>query len=70
MNTASADRSQQPKEWAICSYALAPGNIQTDGFSDADCQMIFEAAVPLRAHEVRNLRLVLEMQDHGGAAWV
>ena len=50
------------------AYAMAPGNIQTDGFSEADCQMIFEAVVPLRAHEVENLRLVLEMQDHGGAA--
>ena len=50
------------------AYAMAPGNIQTDGFSEADCQMISEAVVPLRAHEVENLRLVLEMQDHGGAA--
>ena len=68
MITASADGSQQPKVWAICAYALAPGNIQTDGFSDADCQMIFEVVVSLRAHEVENLRLVLEIQDHGGAA--
>jgi hypothetical protein len=45
----------------------APGNIQTDGFNEADCQMIFEAVVPPRAHEVKNLRLVLDMQD-GGAA--
>ena len=30
--------------------------------------MIFEAVVELREHEVENLRLVLEMQDHGGAA--
>ena len=45
------------------AYAMAP-----DGFSEADCQMIFEAVVPLRAHEVENLRLVLEVQDHGGAA--
>jgi hypothetical protein len=34
--------------------------------AEIDCQMIFDAVVPLRAHEV--LRLVLEMQDHGGAA--
>jgi hypothetical protein len=30
--------------------------------------MIFKAVVPLRADEVENLRLVLEMQDHGDAA--
>jgi hypothetical protein len=30
--------------------------------------MISEAVVPLRAHEVENLRLVLEMQDPGGVA--
>ena len=47
---------------------MAPGNVPADGFSEADYQMIFEAVVPLRAHEVENLRLVLEMQDHGGAA--
>ena len=52
----------------IRAYAMAPENIQTDGFSEADYQMIFEAVVPLRAHEVENLRLVLELQDHGGAA--
>lgn len=68
MITGSADGSQQPKEWAICAYALAPGNIQTDGFSELDCKMISEAVDPLRAHEVENLRLVLETQDHGGAA--
>ena len=68
MITGSADGSQRPKEWAICAYAMAPENIQTDGFSEADCQMIFEAVVPQRAHEVENLRLVLEMQDRGGAA--
>jgi hypothetical protein len=50
------------------AYAMAPENIQTDGFSEADCQMIFEAVVPQCAHEVENLRLVLEMQDRGGAA--
>ena len=50
------------------AYAMAPGNIQTDGFSEADCKMISEAVVPPRAHEIENLRLVLEMQDHGGAA--
>jgi hypothetical protein len=50
------------------AYPIAPGNIQTDGFSEADCQMIFKAVVPPCAHEVENLRLVLEMRDHGGAA--
>ena len=50
------------------AYAIAPGNIQTDGFGEADCQMIFEAVVPARAREIENLRFVLEMQDHGGAA--
>jgi hypothetical protein len=50
------------------AYAMAPGNIQIDGLSEADCQIIFEAVVPPRAHEVENLRLVLEMQDHGGGA--
>ena len=50
------------------AYAMAPGNIQTDGFGEADCQMIFEAVVPPRAREIENLRFVLEMQDHGGAA--
>ena len=52
----------------LCAHAVAPGNIQTDGFSEADCKMISEAVVPLRAHEVENLRLVLEMQDPGGVA--
>jgi hypothetical protein len=47
---------------------VAPGNIQTDGFSESDCKMISEAVDPLRAHEVENLRLVSEMQDHRGAA--
>ena len=68
MITASADGSQQPKEWAICAYALTPGNIQTDGISESDCKMISEAVDSLRAHEVENLRLVLEMQDPGGVA--
>ena len=48
------------------AYAMAPGNTQPDSFSEAGCQMNFEAVVPLHAHEVE--RLVLEMQDHGGAA--
>ena len=52
----------------VCAHAVAPGNIQTDGFSESDCKMISEAVDPLRAHEVENLRLVSEMQDHRGAA--
>jgi hypothetical protein len=63
---ASCSRSSSPFRPArVCAYAMAPGNIQTDGFSEADCKMISEAVVPLR---VENFRLVLEMQDHGGAA--
>ena len=66
---ASCSRSLSPFRPArACAHAVAPGNIQTDGFSEADCKMISEAVVPLRAHEVENLRLVLEMQDPGGVA--
>ena len=50
------------------THAVAPGNIQTDGFNEADCKLFSEAVVPLRAHEVENLRLVQEMQDPGGVA--
>ena len=39
----------------------------TSPVGEADSQIIFKA-VRLRAHEVENLRLVLEMQDGGGAA--
>ena len=52
----------------LCAHAVAPGNIQTDGFNEADCKLFSEAVVPLRAHEVENLRLVQEMQDPGGVA--
>ena len=66
---ASCSRSSSPFRPArVCAHAVAPGNIQTDGFSEADCKMISEAVVPLRAHQVENLRLVLEMQDPGGVA--